>query len=107
MTRQEQAEQLFQVPPDPVGVDPDKGPLPNSVREALSWCLRNGVTEVKLPNIGEFSLRAQQPPHIPTLDEAKQIIGLDKLTSPQPDKKLAPGGYDPDILYMQTDGQPQ
>lgn len=105
MTRQEEAEILFQVPPDPKLVDPDAGPLPLNVREALSWCLRNGVTEVKLPGIGEFSLKAQAVPRMPTLDEAKKLLGMSG--GAVVNKKLAPGGYDPDVLYMQTDPDAQ
>lgn len=95
MTKQEEAAKLFGAEEPPtVLVNIDKGPLPATVREALAWCMANGVASCELPNVGNFTFRPR--PHIPTLEDLKEGAGL---TDDKPKRKLVIGGYDPETLF--------
>lgn len=82
------------VAPDPfVDIQPDKppvpkdSPIPELLREAITWARQNGVIEMEIP-AGRFILKPAAPPHVPTMEDLK-------ASKP----KLAPGGYPEDVLF--------
>lgn len=97
MTKQEEAEQLFTgTEPKIVPVDIEDGPLPATMREALTWMRNNGVAECTFPDGMKVVLRPNLTPRLPA---QSGVLDLEDPKKAPDDQDLVIGGYNAEILF--------